>query len=276
MTTPPPHIEFDGSPASEPALLASTMTGYGHFTAAQVRDGRVQGLDLHLDRLDRANRELFGEGIDRDHVRALLRGALEAAGRRDAAARVYVYPDLAGGARTAVTLREPYTHVPTPQRLRSVAYWRPVPHIKHLGGFAQTYFGDAVRREGFDEALLTSPDGEIAEGAVTNIAFWDGTSLVWPSAPCLHGITMTLLERRLDSVLRRVTLNDLTDFRAAFVTNSRGISPVTRIEGPTSGGPASGGVESGGVESGGVDFEVDEKLMDRVYAAYASVPWDEL
>ncbi|MFE5485240.1 aminotransferase class IV [Streptomyces sp. NPDC056527] len=256
MTTPAPHIEIDGAPATDPALLASVLTGYGHFTATQVRDGRVQGLDLHLARLDRANRELFDAGVDGERVRALLRGALESAGRRDAAARVYVYPDLAGGTRTVVTVTEPYTHVPTPQRLKSVVYGRPAPHIKHVGGFGQTYYGEAVRREGFDEALLTSPDGEIAEGAVTNIAFWDGTSLVWPSAPCLHGITMTLLESRLESVRRRVARDDLPGFRAAFVTNSRGISPV------------------GGID--GADIELDEKLMDRVYTAYASVPWDEL
>ncbi|GGU08323.1 MULTISPECIES: aminotransferase class IV [Streptomyces] len=259
MTTPPPYIEIDGSPAADPALLESLMTGYGHFTAAQVREGRVQGLDLHLARLDRANRELFGEGLDGERVRSLLRGALESAGRRDAAARVYVYPDVAGGARTtrtAVTLREPYTHVPAPWRLKSVPYWRPAPHIKHLGGFGQTYFGEAVRREGFDEALLTSSDGEIAEGAVTNIAFWDGTSLIWPSAPCLHGVTMTLLASRLESTRRRVTLADLPGFRAAFVANSRGISPVAGID--------------------GVAFEVDGKLMDRVYAARDSAPWDAL
>ncbi|MFF8604799.1 aminotransferase class IV [Streptomyces sp. NPDC015346] len=271
MTTPPAYIEIDGSPAADPALLESLMTGYGHFTAAQVRDGRVQGLGLHLARLDRANRELFGEGLDGEHVRALLRGALESAGRRDAAARVYVYPDVTGGAgtsgtarstrpirstRIAVTLREPYTHVPVPQRLKSVPYWRPAAHIKHLGGFGQTYFGEAVRREGFDEALLTSPDGEIAEGAVTNIAFWDGTSLIWPSAPCLHGVTMALLESRLESTRRRVTLADLPGFRAAFVANSRGTSPVAGID--------------------RVAFDVDEKLMDRVYAARDSAPWEAL
>ncbi|MBT2440126.1 aminotransferase class IV [Streptomyces sp. ISL-36] len=252
----PVHIEVDGSPAAATALLASLMTGYGHFTAMQVREGRVRGLDLHLGRLDRANRELFGEGLDGDRVRALLRGALEAAGRRDGAVRVYVYPDTAGGTRTVVTVREPFLHVPAPQSLKTVDYWRPAAHLKHLGGFGQSYFGEAARREGFDEALLTSPYGEIAEGAVTNIAFWDGTSLIWPSAPCLHGITMALLEPRLGSVRRRVARGDLPEFRAAFVTNSRGISPVDRID--------------------EVEFAVDEELMGRVHAAYESVPWDEI
>jgi branched-subunit amino acid aminotransferase/4-amino-4-deoxychorismate lyase len=67
---------------------------------------------------------------------------------------------------------------------------------------------------------------------------------------------MALLEPRLPSVRRQVTLANLREFRAAFVTNSRGIAPVERID--------------------DVRFEVDRELMERVYGAYASVPWDEM
>ncbi|MEU6948581.1 aminotransferase class IV [Streptomyces sp. NPDC046316] len=252
MTTPPPHIEIDGVPAADPALLTSLLSGFGHFTAMQVRDGRVRGFDLHVDRLDRATRELFGQGIDGEHVRRLLAGALRTAGLTDATARVYVYE----GVRIVITVRAPATAPRTPQRLKSVEYWRPAPHIKHLGGFGQSYYGEAARREGYDDALLISRDGEIAEGAVTNIAFWDGTSVIWPSAPCLTGVTMALLEQRLGSVRRRVTMADLPGMRAAFVTNSRGVSPV------------------GGIDALG--FEVDEELMGRVYEAYESVAWERL
>lgn len=259
MTTPPPHIEIDGVPAADPELLATLMSGFGHFTAMQVRDGRVRGYGLHVDRLDRATRELFGQGIDGEHVRRLLADALRRAGRRDATARVYVYGGGAGGSggvRLVVTVRDPASPPETPQRLKSVDYWRPAAHIKHLGGFGQAYFGEAARREGYDDALLTSRDGEIAEGAVTNIAFWDGSSVIWPSAPALTGITMALLEPLLGSVRRRVTLADLPGMQAAFVTNSRGIAPV------------------GGIDE--VTFAVDEELMGRVYGAYASVPWERL
>ncbi|MEU6930630.1 aminotransferase class IV [Streptomyces sp. 2RAF24] len=250
--TPALYVEVDGAPAADPELLATLMSGYGHFTAMQVRDGRVQGLGLHLDRLDRATRELFDRGLDGGRVRTLVGAALEAAGRRDASARVYVYD----GGRTVVTVRAPFPPDRTPQALRSVTYGRPAPHIKHLGGFGQTFHGEAARRAGFDEALLTEPDGEISEGAVTNIAFWDGTSVIWPSAPCLAGITMALLAPRLPSTSRRVTLADLPGFRSAFVTNSRGIAPVSRID--------------------GVDLAVDQELMDRVYAAYDAAPWETL
>ncbi|MFI1809690.1 aminotransferase class IV [Streptomyces sp. NPDC020422] len=248
--TPALHIEVDGSPAADPELLATLMSGYGHFTAMQVRDGRVQGLGLHLDRLDRATRELFDRGLDGGRIRALIGGALEAAGRRDASARVYVYD----GGRTVVTVRAPFPPDRTPRALRSVTYWRPAAHIKHLGGFGQTFHGEEARRAGFDEALLTAPDGEIAEGAVTNIAFWDGASVIWPSAPCLAGVTMSLLATRLPSTSRRVTMADVPSFRSAFVTSSRGIAPVSRID--------------------GVELTVDETLMDRVYGAYEAAPWE--
>ncbi|MEV5970876.1 aminotransferase class IV [Streptomyces sp. NPDC051921] len=251
--TPALHIEVDGVPAADPELLATLMSGYGHFTAMQVRDGRVRGLGLHLERLDRSTRELFGRALDGDRVRRQLAGALAAADRRDASARVYVYE----GARTVVTVRAPFPDDRAPWSLKSVAYWRPAAHIKHLGGFGQSFHGDAARRAGFDEALLTGgPDAEIAEGAVTNIAFWDGTSVVWPSAPCLAGITMQLLAPRLPSVTRRVTLADVPSFRAAFVANSRGISPVSLID--------------------DVELAVDEELMGRVYAAYEEAPWEVL
>ncbi|MFJ5075746.1 aminotransferase class IV [Streptomyces sp. NPDC088553] len=253
MTTPPPYIEIDGAPAADPGLLATLMSGFGHFTAMQVRDGRVKGLDLHLARLDRATRELFGQELDGKRVRTLITGALEASGRRNASVRVYVYPDV----RVLVTVAAPAPDgLGAPQRLTTAEYWRPAPHIKHLGGFGQSYHREAAQRAGYDEAVLTSPYGEIAEGAVTNIAFWDGTSLVWPSAPCLEGITMALLEPRLPSVRRPVTLADLSGYRAALVTNSRSIAAVTAID--------------------EVTFTVDGELMERVYSAYDSVEWDEL
>ncbi|MFI2734174.1 aminotransferase class IV [Streptomyces sp. NPDC018711] len=253
MTAPSPHTEIDGVPATDPELLAALLSGYGHFTAMQVRDGRVKGLALHLDRLDRSTRELFDRKLDGGRVRGLVAGALANAGRRDASVRVYVYP----GVRTVVTVADPAPDGPgAPQRLTTVDYWRPAPHIKHLGGFGQRFHGEAARRAGYDEALLTSPYGEISEGAATNIAFWDGTSLVWPSAPCLHGVTMALLEPRLDSVRRPVGVADLTGYRAAFVSNSRTIAPVTAID--------------------EVAFAVDGELMGRVYSAYDSVEWDRL
>ncbi|WP_406860789.1 aminotransferase class IV [Streptomyces sp. HUAS MG47] len=249
MTITPVHVEIDGRPVADPALTASLMSGYGHFTALQVRGGRTRGLALHLARLDGAHRELFGAGLEAARLRPLIGRALRGSGLRDASLRVYGFENA-----VAVTVAEPYVHDSSPQLLMSVPYVRPAAHLKHLGGFGQAYHRRAAARAGFDEALLTGPDGAVAEGAITNVAFWNGEQLIWPSAPHLTGVTMALLMRRLPSALRPVTLADLPSFRACLVTNSRGIAPVSRID--------------------RVTYPVNEELMARAQGAYEQVPWD--
>jgi branched-subunit amino acid aminotransferase/4-amino-4-deoxychorismate lyase len=49
------NLELNGEPLelSDQGLLRATT--YGHFTSMQLRDGRVRGLGLHLERLDRSS-----------------------------------------------------------------------------------------------------------------------------------------------------------------------------------------------------------------------------
>jgi hypothetical protein len=100
-----------------------------------------------------------------------------------------------------VTVREPAAMPDDgrPWRLQSVPYLRPLAHIKRFSDFGQAYYQRQARRNGFDEALLTGPDGVISEGSVTNIGFVHGGSFTWPSAPMLAGVTMQLLDRNVDS-----------------------------------------------------------------------------
>ncbi|HEV3292987.1 MAG TPA: hypothetical protein VG123_28765, partial [Streptosporangiaceae bacterium] len=70
------HVEIDGHRATVEQLSAAAPAGYGHFTAMQVRNGRVRGLNLHLARLDAANRELFGAGLGTAAVLGYIRHAL--------------------------------------------------------------------------------------------------------------------------------------------------------------------------------------------------------
>ncbi|MFD3439708.1 aminotransferase class IV [Streptomyces sp. NPDC058685] len=250
------YTQIDGAPATESALAAPALSGPGHFTAMQVRDRRVRGLALHLDRLDAATREYLGRaGLDGERVRAEIRRALTASGRDDASVRVHVHwPDGDSRATSKVTVRAPQVAANGPLRLISVPYVRHTPRIKHLDGAVQNRALDEAEARGADEALLTTPEGLVTEGAITNIAFWDGEHVVWPEAPCLRGMTMALLEPRLPSVRRPVTLGDLPRYRAAFVTNSHGISPVGRID--------------------DVEFPVAREFMAGVTAAYEAVPWD--
>ncbi|MGA4848723.1 aminotransferase class IV [Streptomyces sp. G5(2025)] len=286
------RIEIDGRPATAESLRWPALVNTGHFTAMQVRGGKMRGIDRHLARLDAATRELFGHELDGERVRALIRHILrgDPEGPKgpvspdgpdgpdgpngsgdvidDASVRVHVHAP-GGEPSLMVTVRPPTVLAAAladrAQSLMSVPYQRPFAHIKHLGGFAQARYGELARRAGFDDALLTGPGGEISEGAVTNIAFYestrDGTRIVWPDAPHLAGVTMQLIEARLPAAglptrHAPVTLADLPSYTGAFVTNAWGVSPVRRID--------------------SVAFEIDEKLMATVAGIYEEVPWDTI
>ncbi|KAB8189846.1 class IV aminotransferase [Nonomuraea phyllanthi] len=200
---------------------------YGHFTSMQVRDRRVRGLDLHVERLEAANAELFGVPLDRAAVLASIRAAL-GDDVRDATVRVYVVED--GRPRVVAVCVPPCEAPARPQSVKPVAYQRFLPHIKQASGMMQVHVRRQVQREGFDEALLTTGDGLISEGAITNLGGFAGGRLVWPDAPMLHGTTMRLLER-MDVPQERRPLRpaDLAGFDQVFLCNSWGVWPVGRV-----------------------------------------------
>ena len=228
------RIEIEGH-ASTVEALRSVEGGYGHFTAMQVRDRKVRALDLHLARLEEGSQALFGSGVDGEHVRDLIRHALSD-DVRDASVRVYIYTAESDVPSVMVTVRQPASMPSTPQSLRSARYQRPLAHIKHLGDFGQTYYGRLATKNGFDGALLVSPDGAIAEGSITNIGFAAGDAIAWPDAPALHGISMQVLERELTKAsipwgYRTVNIDDIGSFDGVFISNARGVAPVGRIDG---------------------------------------------
>ena len=252
-------IEIDGRSATVEQLGAAAPAGYGHFTAMQVRNHRVRGLRLHVDRLDAANREMFGAGLDTATVLGYIRHALGEQ-TQDASVRVYGY-EAPGEPAVMVTVRPPGPMAPGPWRLQTVPYQRSLAHIKHIGDFGQGYYGRLAHGNGYDEALLTGPGGTISEGSITNIGFYDGTGVVWPAAPALAGITMQILERHLpghgvQSRRNPVSVSGLGSFAGAFVTNSRGIAPVGQIDDRT--------------------LPVDDVLMAILTQAYQAAGWDPL
>jgi branched-subunit amino acid aminotransferase/4-amino-4-deoxychorismate lyase len=215
------RIETNG----QPSAAADLFSTYGHFTAMQVRDGGVQGLENHLARLDAAHRELFDRPLPGDRVRDLIRHAL--AGTADASVRV----TLRDAERVLVSVAEPGLPPAAPQHLRSVPYLRPFAHLKHLGGFAQLEWARRVRLDGYDDALLTAPDGAIAESSIANIGFLASNGhVVWPEAPHLHGIAMQLIEATTPSGLRPVLPADVAAFAGAFLVNSIGVVAVASID----------------------------------------------
>jgi branched-subunit amino acid aminotransferase/4-amino-4-deoxychorismate lyase len=249
------HIEIDGQAVGAEVVWA-TASGYGHFTAMQVRGRRTRGLALHLDRLQAATRELFDAGLDRERVCDHIRHALREVA--DASVRVYVFEADAQPA-IMVTVRDP-GGVSAPQRLQSVRYQRPDAHLKHLAT-GQAFYSRLARRNGFDDALLTGSGGAVSESAIANIGFLDASGVVWPDAPHLHGITMQLLERELPELgvpSRRapVRLGDIASFEGGFLSNARGVAAVCAVD--------------------DLNLPVPGARMQAIADVYASVPWDPI
>lgn len=254
------RIEVNGHAATVEELAFPALVNYGHFTTMQVRDAKVRGLDLHLKRLDTANRELYGTGLDDRRVRDHIRHAL--GDDTNSSVRVTVFwPEADDRASIMVSVRPPAEMPSTPHSLRAVEYQRPVPHLKHSGSFGQIHYGNLAERDGFDDALLTGPGGVVSETTIANLGCYDGTSVVWPDAPSLHGITMQLIEsvladRDLPSRRSQVRLGDLASFDTVFLTNSGGIAPVGRVD--------------------DLPLPVDTDFMKTVAEAYQSVRWDPI
>lgn len=261
-----PRIEINGHVASADDLCRLALVNYGHFTSMQVRDGCVRGFDLHMQRLADATRELFGSDLNLDVVRGYIHHALDGESA-NVSLRVTVFansfdrtrpeksvsPDVAASTSAARDVAQ----LP-PLRVRSVHYQREFPHIKHVGTFALFHHQRLARLAGFDDALLATATGDISEGSIWNIGFWDGDRVIFPIAPALRGVTLQLLEiglRRqgIEHAHRNVNLSDLASLRAAFTMNSGALGqPIASID--------------------ACEFDIDPQLTALLQRAYESNP----
>jgi branched-subunit amino acid aminotransferase/4-amino-4-deoxychorismate lyase len=208
---------LDGAllPMVDPMLLRATS--YGHFTSMQVRNGHVDGLDLHFERLDRSTREVFGRPLPEDRVRADLRAALDQAGSGDVSIRVNVF--ATDDVHLLTRVGPPVPAGTQPLHLLAFQHERAVPHLKHTGTFDLTYYARAAKQAGYDDAVFHTATGEISEASIWNICFARGPELTFPSAPALPGIRQQLLQRGLRS-FTSASVTDLTSYDAAYLTNS--------------------------------------------------------
>lgn len=266
------HLLNGGPAASDPdGLRALAQSGYGHFTSLQVRGGRVQGLDLHLARLRQGNAELFDAALDERALRAWMAQAAAACGG-DCSLRVTVF-SRAFDHRQPLRALEPDVLVasgapvqPSGKRLRvrSCAFVRPFPHLKHVATFPLFQHRRLAMQAGFDDALFIDGAGgsaRVVEGAVWNIGFWDGARIVWPEAPALRGTAEQLLQAGLEAgavaqQVRPVTLEELPGFAAAFAVNANGLQRIGAID--------------------AVEFGEALQLDALLQAAAARAPWEWL
>lgn len=194
----------DGSPATEPQLGRVAFAGFAHFTSMQVRNRSVRGLDLHLARLRTASDTLFDTHLDDLRLSRHLQKAV-AAGPPDASVTVFI-ASRPGEFEAAATLPELETFVRVsapaeppagPLSLDVVQHVRDLPQVKHVGEVGKTLHLRRARARGFDDALFVDADRHVSEATIWNLAFWDGSRIVWPRAAMLDGVTQQILRRQL-------------------------------------------------------------------------------
>jgi len=260
------NVELNGQPPDVAGLHRIAIGSYGHYTSMQVRDLRVRGLALHLARLADGAEELFGHriGVAEEHrLLGLVRHALGDV--RDATVRVTLVPaaDEQAPPDVLVSVSAPAPAEPGPAlRVQSVRYERELPEHKHLATMGLRYRRREARLAGFDDALFVGGDGRVREGTSWNVAFWDGTRVVWPDAPVLRGVTMVLLQIAMSIngtpwTLRPVDAEELSGFAAAAAVSTRQpAQPIASID--------------------ELPLKDDGLLGETLLAAWRTVPWDEL
>ena len=234
--------QVNGRTATTDELAPLAFAGFAHFTAMQVRGGRVRGLDLHLQRLRTASLALFGRATSDEQLRAQLRSVLKA-GPADVSLTATVY-SRAGEFTTTETNGEPDVLVRTgpaasgptgPLALAAFEHERMLPAIKHVGEVAKTYYMRAAVKQGFDDAAFVDRSGRLSEASIWNLAFWDGAAVVWPEAAMLTGTTMSIVRRQLHVMgvpqrIQEISLTNLPQLRGAVVMSSwTPAVPVSRI-----------------------------------------------
>jgi branched-subunit amino acid aminotransferase/4-amino-4-deoxychorismate lyase len=255
-------MELNGVPADRVQLSALAMTNYGHFTTMRVADGRVRGLSLHLERLSRDCRIVFGTDLDTERVRYLIRHAL---GERKGAATVRVtvfdpalelaHPGAAAEPHLLVTTRPAPAEALSPMRVQAARYVRERPEVKHVGLFGTIDRRRRAQLAGFDDVLFTDERSFVAEGATWNVGFFDGEHLVWPRAKVLPGVTMALLNEVHGGPVRTdpVPLRQLPGMGAAFATNAGvGVRAISAVD--------------------GVGFAEAHPILDVLRKEYADIP----
>ncbi|MGE6785012.1 aminotransferase class IV family protein [Ensifer adhaerens] len=224
--------EINGGPASAAALTPLAFAGFAHFTAIQVRDRKIRGLDLHLTRLRNASLAFFGRALPDEELRARIRQAVDS-GPADQSLTVTIYSPNGEFTTDSMDVQPEVlvrngapSNGPTgPLRLAVVEHERPLAAFKHVGESGKTYYLHQAVREGFDDAAFIDRRGHLSEATIWNLVFWDGEAVIWPRAEMLTGTMMGTVQRQLGRLgvpqrHEEITLDRLKEFSGAAVLNS--------------------------------------------------------
>ncbi|MCF2860143.1 aminotransferase class IV family protein [Pseudoalteromonas sp. SMS1] len=257
------HYTFlNGSQVPSNDMSKLVFGGFAHFTSLQVRNRMAKGLDLHLERLHQASIKLFNQALPHATIRSCIRQAIES-GPADHSLSVTLFSP--NGEFTAQSMNiTPHVLVKTtdplcgpvgPLRLMAISHERPLAEIKHVGEIGKTYYLHQAIKQGFDDAVFVNKNGDLSEGTIWNLAFWDGNSVVWPKARMLKGTMMSMIQRQLSQLnitqrYESISIDNLADFKGAALLNS--LTPGVEV-----------------CEIGSTRFQLSPQLLSILHRAYA-------
>lgn len=243
------------------------LYGDGLFETIRLLDGAAPWLPLHLQRLRQGARLLRFPPLpwsDAD-VAARIGDVVTANGLRDGYVRLTVTRGLSARGYEPPPAAEPLLIVqagpwlPAPglyergyratvASVRVVA-GSPLTQVKSLNALDKVLARAEARDRGCDEALLLNTDGNVAEGAATNVFIVRGREVVTPRLECgaLPGIGRHLALRALHELGYRcreapVKLTDLQEADEVFVTNALMLAvSVVALDGAAIGRPGGPG-----------------------------------
>lgn len=224
---------MDAAEATIPVTDEGLVRGDGVFEVIRVYDGLPFALEEHLARLERSARNirlpLDLEAVRTDVHRLLARAVADPEQDHEEL-RIMI---TRGGRRIVMT--EPMHVVPDRIRLATIAYQPTLilDGIKSLSYAANRLASRLAQEQGYDEALLVTPQGLVLE-APTSTLFWvkDGQLRTPPlSDHILASITRAVVMEVTDAVEYETTLAELLTAEEAFLASTiREVQPVCQID----------------------------------------------
>lgn len=209
------------------------VRGDGVFEVIRIYDGVPFALEEHLSRLERSARNirlpLDLEAVRTDVHRLLARAVADPEQDHEEL-RIMI---TRGGRRIVMT--EPMHVVPDRIRLATISYQPTLilDGIKSLSYAANRLASRLAQAQGYDEALLVTPQGLVLE-APTSTLFWvkDGQLRTPPlSDHILASITRAVVMQVTDAVEHETTLAELMTAEEAFLASTiREVQPICRID----------------------------------------------
>lgn len=218
------------------------MYGHGLFETIKVIGGRLAFFKEHIERLGRGAADLrLSFPLPPSGLGVRCAAVIAASGLSDGSLKIVLFRDTEGVGELIATKENVY-----PPDLYARGYsLKTIPDGRRAGKVSglktlNTLKAVAARHEaqaqGFDEALFISSEGEILEGAISNLFIIRKGAVCTPALDVgiLPGIVRSVVLRLLDGRdVRETQLSaaELATASEAFVTNSLlGVMPVARVD----------------------------------------------